>query len=174
MNRNQYWYWGIIGVFGSCWSSNSILEIPKNTRLIAKYVTLDEVLSRKGVFCDYDSIRFFLEMKEFDCMFKLQNFQFKIGDKFKIGADGKIVEYLHYAPMGPLTYDTTQLKADPGFAKHMDLDRFFVQISADRTRILDLLDTCEIEKIYFKEKLILMKQNERLQKKNQRILYQYY
>ncbi len=173
MKRIDYWYWVMMIVWGSCSSSNPTLEIPKQTQLIAKYITLDEVMSQNDVFCDYDSIRSFLEMQEFDCIFQLQNFRFKIDDKFKLGTDGKVVEYFNYLPMGTLTYDADALNADWGLRNELKLDRFFVQISTDRTRIIDRLDTCDIERIFFKEKLILMKQNESLKANRRRIFYQY-
>ena len=156
---------------GGCY--NQSLRIPENSKITAKYVTLDDVASREGVWCEIDTIRFFRDMKVSDCIFKLQDLQFKIDDKFRIGEDGRLLEYINYLPMGPLSYDTSQLKADPLLTKSLNIGLFRVQISADKTQIIDHLDPCDIEKIYFEDRVVLMKQNDSLRRTHRRILYQF-
>lgn len=148
-------------------------NFPKNIRIIAKYLTLDEKMSVQGHFCDNDSIRPFLKMKALDCMFQINDHQFKIDNKLVLDKHGKVVQYYRYLPMGLLIYNRAELYADSGLVNSLKLNPFFIQISADKTRIMDTQDTCEIEKIYPKEKLMMMKQTEQLKNKGQRIFYQY-
>jgi hypothetical protein len=154
-------------------SCQSIVDtIPEHMVISSKYIVLDENKSANHVKCNNNTPPF-LKMEESDCSFKLRNMEFDISRKFKIDKQGKIIEFWRYLPEGPLVYTLNDIVKDKGIEEEIEYQKFAVKISNDRRWIIDNIDTTEIETIFIEEKLILMKQNNKLQKKGLRIIYSY-
>ena len=144
-------------------------ELPQSSKIIAKYSVLDEKISVNNINCSEKSVPF-INMKENDCSFSIGNYEFDIEKKYIFDENGNLKEFWKYLSEGPLTYSLNQLNEDITYKKYENLDNLNVQVSTNRTEIIDTKDALKIEKIFKSEKLILM---QNLENKGRRILYEY-
>ena len=139
-------------------------------KIVAKYIVLDEELSPDHVKCE-DEIKEFLKMDDLDCSFLLDNQEFDIEEKFVLDNNGQLKEYWNYKPMGPLTYDLKDLKADQKFSDLIGAGNIRITSSSDY--IFDSGDTLKIEKIYQEEKLIFVERTSELRNKHRRLIFEF-
>lgn len=145
-------------------------EKEQEFHLIAKYVVRDENVSPDFHHCSHE-IKEFVKMDIHDCSFLLANQEFDIHEKFILDRSGKLKEYWVYRPMGPLTYDLSDLRADKKFSDLIRADK--VKIKSSSEQIFDSGDTLKIEKIYYDEGLILVEKNPDQTEKQQRLIFEF-
>ncbi|MEP2446242.1 MAG: hypothetical protein ABJI69_03355 [Balneola sp.] len=139
-------------------------------KIIAKYVVLDEELSPSHYNCQ-DEVKEFLKMDKLDCSFLVDKQEFDILEKFVLDNNGQLKEYWNYKPMGPLTYELKDLRADQKFSDMIGVEK--IKINSSPEQVFDSGDTLEIEKIYHKEKLIFVERTSELRKKNLRLIFEF-
>ncbi|NPA44258.1 MAG: hypothetical protein GXO49_01865 [Chlorobi bacterium] len=151
---------------------NRLTKVPDNSILVSKFRVLDEFISPENINCSDTSVPF-LEMKEFDCSFSVEDFEFDIERKYLIDDKGKLVKYFKYLSEAPISYSINELNDDLEFRKYENIDSFVIKISKNRANIIDGKDTLKIERIFKKEKLILIEKGYKNEIKGRRILYEY-
>ncbi len=137
----------------------------------AKYIVHDEWTSPQITNCAED-ISSFLEMKEYDCSFKLREKEFDIEDKYVYNQSGSATEFWDYKSEGPMIYKSENVDLDKFLDAEIGLSNNIVSI-ADEKKIIDNGETLIIEKIYFEEKLIVAQQTKELKKDNRRFIYEF-
>lgn len=141
-------------------------------QIITKYQTLDEKLSPNHTKCS-DEIRGYKEMGKYDCSFQVEDLEFDIEEKYLLDDNGNIKEYWTFKPEGPLTYKVEELKSDPKFLKSIGGTELNIKLLENRKQILDKGDTLTFERIFPKEKLILIMKKGDVNKSGRRILFEY-
>jgi hypothetical protein len=147
-------------------------KLNDNAQIIAKYQTLDEIISPNHYKCS-DIVKDFKKVGEYDCSFKIDNYEFDIEKKFILDKNGNIKEYWTYLAEGPLTYNLQELKSDEKFLESIGGIELNITFLKDRIHILDKRDTLEIEKVFSEQKLILIKQSAEMKKDGRRLLFEY-
>lgn len=143
-----------------------------NSKIIAKYQTLDETISPAHAKCS-DEIKVFDKMNAYDCSFRLGNDEYDIEKKFILDERSTLKEYWVYKSEGPLIYQIDELRLNPAFLKSIGNTKWYVDILGNGQQIVCSGDTLTIEKVFSKEKLILIKQGESIKKAKRRIFFEY-
>ncbi|PKB45222.1 hypothetical protein AX016_3460 [Cellulophaga sp. RHA19] len=94
--------------------AKNIARVPKSARITVKYRVLDEEISPNNINCAY-RVASYLQMKDNDCSFKIEEFEFDIERKYVLNSNGSLKEYWMYLAEGPLTYSMEQLNDDLKF-----------------------------------------------------------
>ena len=149
-----------------------MVKLPKTSRITVKYRVLDEELSPNNVNCANKVVPY-SKMKDHDCSFKIEKFEFDVERKYVLNKNGGLKEYWRYLAEGPLTYSMQQLNDDLNFKAYEELDSFNIKIAKDRTAIIDNNTNFKIERIFEKEKLILIEKGSDKILSGRRILYAY-
>ncbi|MDO6490513.1 MULTISPECIES: hypothetical protein [unclassified Cellulophaga] len=152
--------------------AKNISRVPKSAKISVKYKVLDEEISPNNINCAY-RVASYLQMKDNDCSFKIEEFEFDIERKYVLNSNGSLKEYWMYLAEGPLTYSMEQLNDDLKFKSYEELNNFNIKIAEDRTAIIDNNTTFKIERIFKKEKLILIEKGNNEILEGRRILYAY-
>ena len=133
------------------------IEIPKNSILIAKYVVFEDSIS-KQIIKDLDSIKPFDKMNDdFKKPFKLDGKVYEFETEFKLSNSRLIRLYEH--EYHSFDYSKFSLKKIKINRESIGL-KTSIKFSKSLQQIIDYKDTIEIEKVYPKEKLILVKRND--------------
>ncbi|SFW41991.1 hypothetical protein [Cellulophaga fucicola] len=148
------------------------VKLPKASEITVKYRVLDEEISPNNVNCANKVVPY-LQMKDHDCSFKIEEFEFDIERKYVLNKNGSLKEYWRYLAEGPLTYSMQQLNGDLKFKSFEELSNFNIKIAEDRTAIVDNNTIFKIERIFEKEKLILIEKGSKNILGGRRILYAY-
>ena len=111
-------------------------------------------------------------MDTYDCSFKVADYKFVIEEKILLDSLGNLKEYWKYYSEGPLTYTLRSLQADTTFFMSLAWHQLRTNI-VDRKSIIINSDTLSIERIFEREKLILLQQNARLKENRRRLLIAY-
>ncbi|PIF33524.1 hypothetical protein CLU81_4140 [Flavobacterium sp. 9] len=132
-------------------------EIPPKSKLTAKYIVLNENISRR-------IIHNLNDVKEFDKSDNNDKEPFKIGGKvYKIDLDFRLYPNGHLKVLNQNLYHSFNY-SDFGLKK-IQIDQktisenFLIKFSPSYDKIIDCNDTLEIEKNYPKEKLLFVKEN---------------
>ena len=135
------------------------LEVPKNSQLFAKHIVFNENISSKIIATTEKEIvvEEFTKRKESHPIFKLDNKIYKSEFSFTLYPDGTLHrvysqcddEHEIYSKIGVDTLNINQ--------KTIGIN-FFIKLTESHRQIIDGKDTLNIEKIYPKEKLILVKE----------------
>ena len=141
-------------------------------KIIVKYQTLDENISPDHIKCS-DEIRAFDKMNEYDCSFRLGNDEYDIEKKFILDERSILKEYWVYKSEGPLIYQIAELKSDSDFLKSIGNTKWYVDILGNGRQIVCNGDTLTIERVFSKERLILIKQGESIKKTRRRMFFEY-
>ncbi|SNQ42134.1 conserved hypothetical protein [Cellulophaga lytica] len=150
----------------------NIAKLPKSAEITVKYRVLDEEISPNNTNCANKVVPY-LQMKDHDCSFKIEEFEFDIERKYVLNNNGSLKEYWRYLAEGPLTYSMQQLNGDLKFKSHEKLNNFNIKVKEDRTAIIDNNTIFKIERIFEKEKLILIEKGNKDILEGRRILYAY-
>jgi len=153
--------------FSGC---NKKLEVPKNSQLFAKHIVFDEnitdkVLKTTNIEVDVEE---FTENKESHPVFKLENKIFKSEFNFILYPDGTLHKLQCQCLDEPEIY--SKIIDSLNINRKTIGANFLIKLSKSHSEIIDGKDTLSIEKIYPKEKLILVKQ----QKYKGRIIFYEY
>src|SRR5690606_1984524 len=116
----------ILGLNIGCTENKS--ELPKSSKISAKYIVLDEKISPNNINCSDKSVPY-LKLQNNDCSFSIENYEFDIEKKYLIDNNGNLNEFWTYRSEGPLTYSIDELNQDIKFKKYENLEGFNVQIS---------------------------------------------
>jgi hypothetical protein len=146
------------------------VEVPENSKIVAKYVVLNEQISPLTKACAEDSPKQFTKMNSWDCSFKLEEYTFDVEKKLTLNDNGNMIkmailpieEYIDYTKYG-ISKDTTDYKKISG-------NDIIIKLSESRKTIVDYPDTLVIEKVFPNEKLIFV---ENTKIKGKRFIYQY-
>jgi hypothetical protein len=146
------------------------IEVPENSKIVSKYVVIDEQLSPLTNACAEDNPKQFTKMNSWDCSFKLEEYTFDVERKITLNDNGNMIkmdilpieDYIDYAKYDILK-DTTDYKKISG-------NDIIIKLSESRKTVIDYPDTLEIEKVFPKEKLIFVV-NTKI--KGKRFIYQY-
>ena len=132
-------------------------EIPIGSKITAKYIVLNENISRRIVH-DVTNV------KEFDRSdnnakkpFKIDGKVYKIDMDFRLYADGSL-KILNENLYHSFNYSDFGLKKIEVNKKTIG-EKFLIKFSTSYDKIIDCNDTLEIEKNYPKEKLLFVKEN---------------
>jgi hypothetical protein len=139
-------------VLASC---NKSLEIPKDSQIFAKHIFFDEHQTPK--IAGTTDIEEFTKHEEYHDTFKLNNRIFTSEYTFTLHPDGSLHRAYYYVGNNSKIYSKIGLDT-LNIVKSEVGKNFWIKISKSRTQIIDGKDTLDIEKIYPKEKLILVKQ----------------
>ena len=155
----------IIFLLIGCRDRERIL-LASNTQIIAKYITTDtKVCTNKTLY--------FKKMGINDCSFKLENHEYFIAEKFVISSSGKLKEYWHFLPEGPLKHKIEDLKSDKEYFKLLELNKFDIKILTSESKIIDSGDTLKIERVLPSEKLIFVKRDKKMNISEHSAIYEY-
>lgn len=146
--------------------------IPSGAKIYTRYKTLDEHLSPEIVNCN-DSLYPFIEIKEWSCSFLLGEMEFDIEQEVRLDTNANVIYDAEFLPEGPVVYFASDLANDTLFGQAVGLQGFSLEILPDRTGVVDCGDTLYIEKIFEKEKVLLMKQTPKQATNGRRVLYVY-
>lgn len=156
----------VILIFGCNEDKN---ELPESSVLTAKLKVYNENLSSNLYNCSGERVQY-SKMQENDCSFLIGNYRFVILRKYLIDNYGNLKELWVYHSEGPVTYSKKELNQDPKFVEYENIENFNVQITKNRTEIIDSNDTLKIEEVFKNEKLILI---ENKNNDKERILFSY-
>lgn len=148
-------------------------QLIENIQLVTQYQVLDEHISPKHVRCSFDDPKKFEEMEEYDCTFKVEEYEFDLEEKFILDDQGNLKEYWTYKSEGPLTYSKQDLLEDPRFLDYIGGDKLNVSLDKKNSVIYSKGNKLFIERVFPKQKLILIKSDEKLVKQGRRLLFEY-
>jgi hypothetical protein len=139
-------------------SCNKKLEVPKNSQLFAKHIVFDENVTSKILKSTNVEVvvEEFTKNKESHTVFKFENKIYKSEFNFILYPDGTLHRLYRQCDDEPEIYSK--------IIDSLNINRktigvnFLIKLSKSHTGIIDGKDTLSIEKIYPKEKLILVKQ----------------
>lgn len=148
--------------FMSC-SQRPEVQAPAGAVVIAKYQVLNEYLSPAHYKCAEPAVEF-LQMDPYDCSFRLGRSEFDIEYKILFDTLGRTMSYWRYLPEGPLVYSITDLEKDTVLRNALHINAGHIRISANRQHIIDGKDTFQMEEVFVKEKLLLVRSSDAREK----------
>lgn len=148
------------------------IKIPKNAKIIAKYVVHDEKHSPNLSKCS-DLKNDFLVANKYDCTFTMEGYEFDIEDKYIFNEDGQFTEFWDYLSEGPVVSKIEKLKNDKNYLTSIDGENITVKWGINKKVIITERDTLKIDKIFPKYKLIWIEQDKETRKNGRRILIEY-
>ena len=142
-------------VLSSC---DEKLQVPMNSQIFAKHIVFDENITSKILKTTNIEVAVeeFTKRKESHSVFKFENKIYKSEFNFILYPDGTLHRLLSQCDDEPEIYSK--------IINPLNIDRktigvnFLIKLSKSHREIIDGKDTLIIEKIYPKEKLILVKQ----------------
>ena len=138
----------ILILFSSCVER---IEAPKNSKISGKHIVFDSDITL--TITDTTDSKKYNKSRLIQHNFKLDGKIYKPEYSYKLYADGTLHQRTIYCADEPEVYLKTKLDT-------IDIDgaKVSIKFSPLRNQIIDITDTLDIEKIYEKEKLILVKQ----------------
>ena len=152
--------------------SNPELHIPEGAILVAKYIVLDEDLSPIHHKCA-EEVKPFDEMGTYDCSFTLEDYEFDIEDKFVLDGNGRLLAFWNYLSEGPVIHKKEDFESDQKYYEFIGGPDLLVKMSDDGKQIIDTGNTLTIERIFPKQKLLLMQRKPGYEREGRRVIFEY-
>ncbi|MES2864896.1 MAG: hypothetical protein V4666_12300 [Bacteroidota bacterium] len=144
----------LLFIFSSC---EKKIEIPENSKVIAKYVVFEDSISRK-IIKNLDSVEpFDKKNDDYKLPFKLDEKIYQFETEFRL-SDGRLTR-LNEHEYHTFQYSNFGLKKININRETIGTETL-IEFSKSREKIIDSKDTIEIENIYPKEKLIFVKRDD--------------
>ena len=159
----------LLFIYTSLVSCND-LKLSPNSKIISKFVVLNEIISPKTKACTEDNPKPFANMEGWECSFKLGENVFDIERKFYLDKNGNMIKLDNQPTQDNINYSKHNIDVDKTDYKKIRGTDILIKLSESRTYVIDNLDTLKISKIFEKEKLIFV---EGKMPKGKRFIYQY-
>lgn len=133
------------------------IEIPSNSKIIAKYIVLNDNISKRVTSYLKDIQGFDKSDNNNKKPFKIDGKVYKIDIDFRLYSDGRLKK-LNENIFHSFNYSDFGLKK-------IEINRkiigktLLIKFSPNRDKIIDCKDTLEIEKVYPNEKLLFVREN---------------
>jgi hypothetical protein len=135
------------------------IEIPKNSKIIAKYVVFHDSISRK-ILEDLKDIKPFDKNNEdYKQPFKLDEKIYQFETEYRLSSEGRLARFDEHEYNSFDYSDLGLNKVEIGDIEKLGLN-ILIKFSPTRKQIIDCKDSFEIEKVYHKEKLIFVQRND--------------
>lgn len=133
--------------------------IPKNSKIIAKYVVFHDSITRK-ILDDLKDIKPFDKKKEdYKQPFKLDEKIYQFETEYRLSSEGRLTR-LDEHKYNSFNYSDLGLKKVEIGNREALGETILIKFSPSRKQIIDCKDIFEIEKIYHNEKLIFVQRND--------------
>lgn len=152
--------------FTSC----SDLKLPPKSKIVSKYVVLNEDISPKTKACSNDNPKPFSEIEGWECSFKLGENIFDVESKFYLDENGNMIKLEIKPTKNNIDYSKFGIAVDTINYDKIRGTEITIKLSESRTSIIDNSDTLKISKIFDKEKLLFV---EGKKPKGKRLIYEY-
>lgn len=135
------------------------IEVPENSKIIAKYVVFHDSISRK-ISEDLKDIKpFDKDNEDYKQPFKLDEKIYQFETEYRLSSEGRLTR-LDEHEYNSINYSGLGLKkVEIGNRETLGQD-ILIKFSPSRRQIIDCKDTFEIEKVYHNEKLIFIQRND--------------
>lgn len=146
------------------------IEIPENSKLIAKYTVFDEYISPNLNVCPGDTILAFNDSNG-DCIFRLDTLLFETEFKQGLNDQGYMSTLDSHTVTKNIDYKKFGIEKDTTNWEKVRGNDFWIRFSEQHDKIIDGIDTLEIQRVFPNEKLIFVES--RNEKKGRRFIYEY-
>lgn len=146
------------------------IGIPENSKLVARYTVFDEYISPRLNVCPGDTIPAFSDNSH-DCLFRLDTLLFETEFRIGLNDEGNMKTLDMHSVTKNIDYERFGLEKDTTNWDTANGKDFWIRLPKQRDKIIDGIDTLEIERIFPNEKLIFVER--RNEKKGRRFIYQY-
>ena len=126
-------------------------EWPSQSKVVTKLVVHDGSKGDNPQLCSHEILSF-KKMRKYDCSFIIDSVEYNLKTKYLISENGRIKEYWHYLPEGPLIHREEDFEDDRKFYSYIGGDEFRVELF--ESFVIDSGDTLRI--VNFDEELGLV------------------
>jgi hypothetical protein len=127
------------------------IEIPENSKLIARYTVFDEYISPELDVCPGDTIPAFND-NNYDCMFRLDTLLFETEFRIGLNDEGNMKTLDEHTVTKNIDYEGFDIEKDTTNWHTANGKDFWIRFSEQRDKIIDGTDTLVIKRVFPKRK----------------------